>query len=527
VPDEVTSADIARLAGVGRAAVSNWRRRHGDFPQPVGGPPTSPTFALPEVEAWLQANGKQIDESGTTTREPAGDDAANDLALIVASLLPPGPVEVLDPACGAGLMLAAAARRLGPSSRYLGQDLDRSTVERASLALADAGVGAISVELLLGSPLAGDALIRRRGTADVVVSLPPARLALSPDELSVDLPWEFGAPSQVDPYLAWLQVCYAYVRPGGLVLVAMPAAAAVRAAGRRVRAELLRSGALHEVVALPDSLGVAGPWQIWALSRPTDRPTYRVRLVDLSVVDAADLPRDDDGWERVYCDFAMTRDVDAIELLDEDVLLVPARHVEPPVRDVGPDYDRARADLARAAAAVDARLPALASRRSGSPAPSSAPLVPVMDLVRVGAVAFVDKGSDLRRGDVVLPAGPDRVDAWVVEADGPRLPGDVLRCDPDVIDPYFLACFLRSEVNRRRASGTQGGSFRLDLRRARVPRLPVADQRRYGEAFRQLVAVTDSIDRLRSRAREALDLAVYGLTAGVLAPGARSTSKAP
>ena len=31
----VTAADIARLAGVGRAAVSNWRRRHPDFPRPV------------------------------------------------------------------------------------------------------------------------------------------------------------------------------------------------------------------------------------------------------------------------------------------------------------------------------------------------------------------------------------------------------------------------------------------------------------------------------------------------------------
>jgi hypothetical protein len=59
----------------------------------------------------------------------------------------------------------------------------------------------------------------------------------------------------------------------------------------------------------------------------------------------------------------------------------------------------------------------------------------------------------------------------------------------------------------------------------------VADQRRYGEAFRQLVGVTDSIDRLLGRAREAVDLAVYGLTAGVLAPGrgpgTRSRSKAP
>lgn len=55
---EVTAAGIARLAGVGRAAVSNWRRRHADFPKPVGGTETSPSFALTEVETWLRTQGK-------------------------------------------------------------------------------------------------------------------------------------------------------------------------------------------------------------------------------------------------------------------------------------------------------------------------------------------------------------------------------------------------------------------------------------------------------------------------------------
>ncbi|GAB3724524.1 N-6 DNA methylase [Nocardiopsis nanhaiensis] len=54
---EVTSADIARLAGVRPAAVSNWRRRHSDFPKPVGGTGRSPRFDLAEVEAWLAARG--------------------------------------------------------------------------------------------------------------------------------------------------------------------------------------------------------------------------------------------------------------------------------------------------------------------------------------------------------------------------------------------------------------------------------------------------------------------------------------
>src|SRR5690606_27875082 len=54
----VAASDIARLAHVGRAAVSNWRRRYDDFPQPVGGTASSPLFRLVEVEAWLARHGK-------------------------------------------------------------------------------------------------------------------------------------------------------------------------------------------------------------------------------------------------------------------------------------------------------------------------------------------------------------------------------------------------------------------------------------------------------------------------------------
>lgn len=57
-------AGIARLAGVGRAAVSNWRRRRSDFPEPVGGTDASPLFSLADAESWLLRHGK-IDESSS------------------------------------------------------------------------------------------------------------------------------------------------------------------------------------------------------------------------------------------------------------------------------------------------------------------------------------------------------------------------------------------------------------------------------------------------------------------------------
>ena len=75
----VSAADIARLAEVGRTAVSNWRRRYADFPQPVGGTPASPLFALTEVEAWLRGQRKLLEvplaeRAWQELRARAGDD---------------------------------------------------------------------------------------------------------------------------------------------------------------------------------------------------------------------------------------------------------------------------------------------------------------------------------------------------------------------------------------------------------------------------------------------------------------------
>ncbi|MFD6278335.1 N-6 DNA methylase [Streptomyces sp. NPDC060209] len=54
----VSLAEIARIAGVGRAAVSNWRRRHDSFPARIGGTDVKPQFALDEVERWLRDNSR-------------------------------------------------------------------------------------------------------------------------------------------------------------------------------------------------------------------------------------------------------------------------------------------------------------------------------------------------------------------------------------------------------------------------------------------------------------------------------------
>ncbi|ANW19145.1 N-6 DNA methylase [Streptomyces clavuligerus] len=68
----VTRADIARLAGVQRPAVSNWERRYGDFPAPTRSPdhPGVDVFRADRIAVWLDR--RKIQSSGRRDWEPAG-----------------------------------------------------------------------------------------------------------------------------------------------------------------------------------------------------------------------------------------------------------------------------------------------------------------------------------------------------------------------------------------------------------------------------------------------------------------------
>jgi hypothetical protein len=65
----MSMTDIADLAEVQRPVVTTWRRRHADFPQPVGGDPSSWLFDPTQVAEWLVAR-------GTIGTERAGQELA-------------------------------------------------------------------------------------------------------------------------------------------------------------------------------------------------------------------------------------------------------------------------------------------------------------------------------------------------------------------------------------------------------------------------------------------------------------------
>ncbi|WP_262061468.1 SAM-dependent methyltransferase [Streptomyces sp. STR69] len=66
----VSRPDIARLTGVKRPAVTNWERRHEDFPVPAGTDSVVEQFRADEVLAWL--SGRTVPANALRPGEPVG-----------------------------------------------------------------------------------------------------------------------------------------------------------------------------------------------------------------------------------------------------------------------------------------------------------------------------------------------------------------------------------------------------------------------------------------------------------------------
>ncbi|PTA46082.1 N-6 DNA methylase [Micromonospora sp. RP3T] len=627
----ITAAEIARLAGVGRAAVSNWRKRHEDFPAPVGGSATSPEFDLAQVERWLHAQGKLPDLAtadrlwrhlaATSTSPAAGLAAVGTLLLArqrlsggpaytecvkrgprlnLTPLLPdvdaladelgpqgafdalwqrfsgPGPGRafatpddladlmagladvaggaVLDPAAGTGATLRAAVRA-GCTAAY-GQELDSDLARLAGLWLA---VRDVPGEVSTGDSLRADAY--RGRTFDAVVCHPPFGASnWGDDELGHDPRWIVGTTPRTEPELAWVQHALAHLRPGGHAVLLMPPTVAGRRAGRRIRAELLRRGALRAVVALPPGAAAPHgvPLHLWVLRRPpADAPPPARTLL----VDAPDLTRVLDTWRAFVADADVdepgyARAVPVIELLDEDVDLTPARRQPAVVGEAsGEHLVRTRERLA----AVVADLPALMPQVTPALDGAEGEFLTVGELVRSGALQLLgpirgvpgdsgEPGGDgrpvltapdvvtrsepsarggvslgqeipLAVGDVVVPVIARQLTALVVTAEGALLgPGlYLLRPDPAVLESWFLAGQLRTSTNERQASSLSG-TLRFDVRRAQVRRVSREEQGAYGEAFRRLDAFESAMRQAAALGAELVRLTADGLARGAVRP---------
>ena len=275
----VTGSEIARLAGVTRAAVSNWRRRYDDFPAQAGGAANSPLYALAEVQAWLdrQRKGQEVSpevELWQAMRAAYGEQMVAGLAEVAGMLVGEQAAGLPDEVSARVRTLARAeapvdlvnglTERFMDSARRAGSD--QVTSERVVRAVCHfapelpaaatvfdpaCGIGALLLSVaaeagthrrgqevdadsarfaqlragLLDRPdariVAGDSL-REDGwpdlKADLVVCDPPTGVTeWGREELLLDSRWELGTPSKAEGELAWLQHAYAHTDAGGQV----------------------------------------------------------------------------------------------------------------------------------------------------------------------------------------------------------------------------------------------------------------------------------------------------------------------
>ncbi|MEU3456744.1 N-6 DNA methylase [Micromonospora sp. NPDC006766] len=625
----ITAAEIARLAGVGRAAVSNWRKRHTDFPTPVGGTTASPEFDLTQVEQWLRAQGK-LPELATAERlwrrlaaaseSPAAGLAAvgalllarqrgqhphrpadphltpllpdldaladelgpqgafdelwqrfstpgpgrpfatpDDLADLMVAIAAVGGGSVLDPATGSGATLRAAVRA-GCTSAY-GQELDEDLARLAGLWLA---LREVPGEVCTGDSLRADAFTGR--TVDAVVCHPPFGVTnWGDDELGHDPRWIVGTTPRTEPELAWAQHALAHLRIGGQAVLLMPPTVASRRAGRRIRAELLRRGALRAVIALPPGAAAPHgvPLHLWVLRRPAPDtpPPARTLLVDAAGGDLAETgPRILAAWRALTTDAEVeeagfARAVPVIELLDEDVDLTPARRQPAVAGATGEHLVRTRERLAAVVNDLPALMPQVtpvpdgpdgqfltvgelarvgalhllgpiraASSEVGEPSAGGPPVLTVQDVLSGEGPSGRDDGKlgqeiRLAVGDVVVPMIARQLTARVVTTEGALLGRNLylLRPNPAALDPWYLAGQLRTSANEKQASSLSG-TLRFDIRRAQVRRLPLDEQRANGEAFQRLDAFEAAVRQAASLGAELVQLTADGLARGAVRP---------
>ena len=605
--EEITAAAIARLAGVGRSAVANWRRRYRDFPKPAGGSTTSPTFDRRAVEEWLKNTGKadQLATSGQTEtgteriaapeRSVSNLRAGELLGRVMAALLPRATASdglsaddaedelggegagykediggrepdtdqvpddregdlwallnesdyrpvVVDPACGEGAALLAVADRFGDRVRLAGQELNPG-LARAALLRLSGDVSSAVYEIHVGDSLLDDQLASYLGRAAAVVCEPPFDAPGWPEtELTRDPRWEFGIPAPRDGELAWVQHAYAHLRPRGVAVVAVSRRSCVAPSGEDIRTALVQAGVLRAVIELPTGMSTAGGVDVclWVLRRPHGVPDIGpVRMIDLSGLgDPADVPREFAAWQRLLgdgdrvtgdldtgravarrepTDLTVSRAVPRLELLGGGVSLLPSRYVRRPV-EAGTASAAELAEvterLTRLYALIGAGLPTFsAAGQSTRPA-----YVSLAELERVGALSIKSRDDTPRRGDVLLRTlGRPPVVATGTPTDDKGV-AQVVEIDDNRLDAHFVAMFLRADAAALPVANTLGAVSREDLRRCRIPRMPLAEQRRYGAEFRRLLELESALRSLADLSGKVIGQAIHGLTTGALAP---------
>lgn len=420
------------------------------------------------------------------------------------------PEVVLDPAAGIGTVLLEAAERFHPRMVFARDlEVDALLVLWMRFRLRGLPVHIERADALKPafddpSDLRADLVLLDLPFADVYNRRPASTGSSPASTLGPDQQWVRAATSRLSHH--------------GVAVVHMLAASGGDTRGVASRTDMVLSGALQAVVALPSGM-VSGVdhrllTELWILSPTTRAAAPTVRMIDASLVDLDLLPA---ALAELVSDHPIAEqgevrwaDVDRFEILRNSAILTPSRWI-------GSRYsaEAAQADLAAIGKAISGAKRDLLplqqlSLRMGA-ASAAAEAITVGDLlnarrlmrVRSGASSVIRSTSDLVDAQVVtgkVLRGTEGADSQRVDERTLLQPGDVvvseigkpvvrvwtergwavgsaviaLRVVDRSLDPEYLRVVLSSPIAE--AIGLKGNKLHFDPQLVPIPILSREEQ---------------------------------------------------
>lgn len=600
-PDrKITTSEIAQLAGVSTAAVSQWRKRHPDtFPEALPGKGRAILFNRIDVLNWLKDNGRPIREvwsmadsirgfveaskygptlaffaarasvnSLSDLPVPLRDEveklfsqpeiqetytkladeyspqdilAAADEAFarsgrdggeystpkiltdLIADLIPTEPKTVLDFACGAGGTLQAIHHRF-PEATLQGNDINATALATAQARAIPGKWTATWThrDIIEAGALPADSF-------GLVCSNPPFGLAVNKECLEEQPDrWPYGVPSRNDDS-KWLQLAHHALTDSGLAIInVFNSALHARRHGSALPA-MVADGSLLAVIALPDNLfsNTAIPSALVVFTKNPDNVSDTVLF---ATVDAASRHKslgkvsalDTDDLVEAYTAhmageripaFATAVQMPRLELIGADATLLPTYWVakaHPPQVDDLQATITAAVNAIEPIAAVGQELDELTLSRE-----KTARTIPAAKLPGIKHIPR-PSDEDLLAGDICI--GATSVDVCIAHQKRPSTGLiQVIRCDPEVVDPWFLAAIIDA-VRRSGALSTGIGVPQVDLRLVEVPNINIAEQRKLGTAIKTLQQRQHQVREQVQRWEDLTKAVADAIAAGIATP---------
>lgn len=564
---KITTTEIAQLAGVSTAAVSQWRKRHKDtFPDAIPGKGRAILFNRADVLTWLKNNNRLIRQPGGIVdalrgymeasrygptllffaayasidspeelptplrdqieglfstqdiRELYTDladkytaqemlDAAEDtfartaeggeystpaiLTQLIADLVPATPQAVLDFACGTGGTLAAIQHRF-PQATFSGNDVNATSL---ALAQARAITGNwlatwIHQDILQPGTLPA-------GSFDLVCSNPPFGLGID-RALLEEQPdrWPYGVPGRTDD-TKWLQLAHHALVDGGIGIINVTHAALSARQTTSALPAMVADGSLLAVISLPENLfaNTAIPSALVVFAKNPDTSPETVLFATIGAAEHRTPARKVTAFDTgdlfaVYADHLAGKEitpsttavqVPRLELVGADKPLLPTYWV---TRAHPPTVDQLREAITEARAAIPP-LPAVGDELDAITlsAEKTARIIPASKLSGLKNLPR-PTDEDLLAGDICI--GPTQTAVCTVDGQRPTSGvAQVIRCDREVVDPWFLAGIIDA-FRRSGATPSRTGIPQVDLRLIDVPNINITEQRKLGATLTTL-----------------------------------------